>query len=834
MKKIILVQWMFIFCIISTFSVSKAFSQILNHPNIIYVSPKPESFHNHPATNIIIRCRDQVILESILSGNTFFLRAGSKQLQFDIKLLDDKKTIIINPLSNLPINEKIEVSLKKSILLENHRMLEPFGFYFYISGKISENFVDNEPITPKVNPPVLQNHEGKTLTGASSIISRVNSQFPINVMVNNNPGSGYYFVSTFSYNANYPNRTMILDNKGKIIYDRMRSHFVLDFKKLTNSLFCYADYSEHVYYILNDRFEEIDTIKAGNGYLLDIHELQVDKNTGHYFILAQENVEIDMSDSVEGGNTKAMVLGMIVQEIDEHKNVVFEWKTLDYLPVTAAKGQNLKGNKIDYAHCNAIELDTDTTLLLSSRHLNEIERIDRRTGNLIWRMGTDATYNDFTFVNDTIGFTYQHDIRRLPNGNVTLYDNGNLRGSDTSYSRALEYELDEDHKIARLVWQYKSPENTFGGFMGSVQRLSDGNTLIGWGGNAITFTEVSPNKNKVIEVSMAPWAYSYRAFKFDVEDIINLNQIPLIFDDTLPYCNEDSITVYNNLGSAILPPNVPESSYEILIKNNLATIYTETPNNFFNKKSTFLDFTYDQLKQKDTTICLGSTLQLQGSNKCGNLKYKWSTSDSSISITVSPKVSTKYWLEMTNGNYKRTDSVKVSISSVPDFSILGSKTFTVPYQVLTYSVPYSPANSYNWDVFNGNIVSGYNTNSIGVQLDDVDSIKLSAQIMNPLGCINNAKIAITPETKTQGLTDVNKRSDYKVFPNPTSEYLNIAAPFKNFQYKLVDLTGRLVMKSEITFQQSPVLIDIRDLPIGLYMLYLSSGDQLECLKIEKY
>ncbi len=834
MKKIILIKRVFLIGLFIVLSVTCLYSQIPNHPNIIYVSPKPGSIHNHPATNILIRCNSAIILESVLNRSSIFLKAGSKQLEFNLKVLDDKKTILIHPLYKLPVEEKIEVSFTESILLDGQKLVEPFVFHFYISGKISHDFVNNEPIVPSMSPPALQNNEGKTVTGSTSIINKVNSQYPINVMVSNNPSAGYYFVSTFSYNANYPNRAMILDNKGKIVYDRMRSHFVLDFKQLTSTTFCYADYTEHVYYILNSRFQEIDTIRAGNGYLLDIHELQVDKNTGHYFILAQENVEVDMSDSVEGGNPKAMVLGMIVQELDENKNVVFEWKTLDYLPITAAKGQNLKSNKIDYAHCNAIELDTDTTLLLSTRHLNEIERIDRRTGKLIWRLGPNATFNDFTILNDTIGFTYQHDIRRQQNGNITLYDNGNLRGSDTSYSRALEYELDEDHKTARLVWQYRSPSNTYGGFMGSVQRLSDGNTLIGWGGNVITFTEVNMSKDKVMEVSIAPWAFSYRAFKFEIEDIINLNQIPLIFDDTLPYCNQDSATIYSNLASAILPAGIPENAYEIQIKNNLATLYTETPNNFFNKRSTFLDFTYDQLKQKDTTICLGSALHIQGPNTCGNLKYKWSTFDSSVSINVSPKLSTKYWVEMTNGNYRRTDTLKVTVSSVPEFSILGSKTFTVPYQVMTYSVPYSPANTYNWEVFNGNIISGYNTNAVTIQLDDVDSIKVSAQIMNAIGCINNAKLSVTPESKAQGLSEMNNRSEYKIFPNPTSQYINISASFNDFHFKLVDLTGRVIINSVSSFQQNPVQIDMRDLPNGLYLLYLNSGDKFESLKIEKY
>src|SRR5690606_33427409 len=108
------------------------------------------------------------------------------------------------------------------------------------------------------------------------------------------------------------------------------------------------------------------------------------------------------------------------------------------------------GDYIDYAHGNAVELDSDGNILISSRHMNEITKIDRTTGEIIWRWG--GKNNEFTFVNDTLAFSFQHDIRRLPNGNVTLFDNGNHHKPPRS--RAVEYELDEVNKTATVVWQY--------------------------------------------------------------------------------------------------------------------------------------------------------------------------------------------------------------------------------------------------------------------------------------------------------------------------------------------------------------------------------------------
>ncbi len=67
------------------------------------------------------------------------------------------------------------------------------------------------------------------------------------------------------------------------------------------------------------------------------------------------------------------------------------------------------------------------------------------------------------------GFSHQHDIRRIPNGNITLFDNGNLH--DPHYSRAVEYQLDEVNKIATSVWEYKNNPETYSFAMGKNTKI---------------------------------------------------------------------------------------------------------------------------------------------------------------------------------------------------------------------------------------------------------------------------------------------------------------------------------------------------------------------------
>ena len=106
---------------------------------------------------------------------------------------------------------------------------------------------------------------------------------------------------------------------------------------------------------------------------------------------------------------------------------------------------------------------------------------------------------------------YQHHIRRIPNGNITLFDNGNYH--TPSYSRAVEYHLDEENKVATMVWQYRNVPDIYGFAMGSVQRLHNGNTLISWGSANPTVTEVTPAGEIAFQMDLPQGIYTYRTFR---------------------------------------------------------------------------------------------------------------------------------------------------------------------------------------------------------------------------------------------------------------------------------------------------------------------------------
>lgn len=261
------------------------------------------------------------------------------------------------------------------------------------------------------------------------------------------------------------------------------------------------------YYVRRDAFlNPIDTFFLQGAGVADIHEGKVWSDTS-MLILGVENVTMDLSETVPGGKAEATVLVNIIQEQTFDGRVVFEWRSTDHIPVTDATADiDLTQNYIDYLHINSVSRDVDAHLLVSCRHTDEVIKIHHKTGAVIWRLGGQSSKrNQFRFIDDStneyIGFSHQHTAFRTSRGTLMLFDNGNLK-PEPQRTRVVEYEIDELQKSARRVWQFMPPANIFVSSMGNVQELSNGNFIIGYGGETtdILAHEVSRERGIVAEL----------------------------------------------------------------------------------------------------------------------------------------------------------------------------------------------------------------------------------------------------------------------------------------------------------------------------------------------
>jgi hypothetical protein len=308
-----------------------------------------------------------------------------------------------------------------------------------------------------------------------------------------NPSPGYL---NFDWEMNY---TFLVDNYGKIQYKDSALNGLGHFRKfLKNGNWMTIGLKN--YYVFDHNMQLIDSIPFPKSYYVEFHEFDILSN-GHYLILCIQIREMDLS-SIPGGSKTAQVFGNVLIETDRTGKIYWNWNSFDHYKLSdATEDINFTQEAIDWTHFNSFAEDSDGNILVSVRHFDEITKIDKKTGDIIWRLGGSMCKNNqFTFIDDDFkgftGFSHQHSISCLANGNILMYDNGNLKTPQVS--RTVEYEIDQINKTAKKVWEYKDVMNSYQSSMGSAYRLANGNTIINSGYGKVT--EVRPNKQIAFEL----------------------------------------------------------------------------------------------------------------------------------------------------------------------------------------------------------------------------------------------------------------------------------------------------------------------------------------------
>jgi hypothetical protein len=353
------------------------------------------------------------------------------------------------------------------------------------------------------------------------------SDFPtVTVTTNYAPGvgDGYIFQSVGLATPGVGYYAMILTNDGSPVWYRELTNACWDFKVLPNGLLHYGEQIHALSYtgggdvfhqILDENYYPVEAVQAGNGYVAEAHDFKMLPN-GNVLLVGYYLSEVDMSRVVQGGNPAAQVSGAVLQELDGQRNVVWQWRTWDHYPFTQ-EWVNSTAAVISEFHINCLFEDTDGNLVISTP--DWVKKINRQTGDIMWHLG--GVENQFTFVGVTqqegVSAFASHDINRLPNGHVLLYNNSRF-GVPGSTSTVHEYALDETNRVATHIWTYTPEPGISGPFQGSAQRLDNGNTFIGWGGlpgvTTASCTEVS-GTNVVFQMKFDNTnVVSYRSFRF--------------------------------------------------------------------------------------------------------------------------------------------------------------------------------------------------------------------------------------------------------------------------------------------------------------------------------
>src|ERR671920_686415 len=269
------------------------------------------------------------------------------------------------------------------------------------------------------------------------------------------------------------------------------------------------------YGIADSTYREIARIRAANGYDGDHHEFHISPQDTA-LITIYSPVPVDLTPF--GGLQSGLAWQGIIQELDiETGEVLFEWRSLEHVGLDETYAGLMQDGRsgFDYFHINSIDVDHDDNLLVSARETFAVYKIDRGSGEIIWRLG--GKKSDFE-MQEGSRFAFQHDARRLPDGTISIFDNGTTvfdNGTPRAVedSRAIVLDVDEKRMTASLVHEYTHPDGQKADAAGNTQVLPNSNVFVGWG-RALAISEFDHDGKMLFDLRLPAENRSYRAFRF--------------------------------------------------------------------------------------------------------------------------------------------------------------------------------------------------------------------------------------------------------------------------------------------------------------------------------
>ena len=312
---------------------------------------------------------------------------------------------------------------------------------------------------------------------------------------------------------------VILDNAGQPVWLRLLQNEGIDVMAFRAQAYkgetvltwwegLHTGYGQGEYVIFDHSYHEIARFGAANGYEGDHHEFLITPEDTA-LITIYSKVPMDLSGV--GGPVEGVVLDGIAQEIDiESGEVLFEWHSLEHVGLEESLYEPPSDLEaaFDYFHINSIDPMPGGYLLISARRTCAVYKVDRKTGEVVWRLGGEQS--DFK-MGAGVRTALQHDARRHPDGTITIFDNGNVNRVDQS--RGIVVEVDEDKMIASLVREYTHPDRLLSDTQGNVQVLPKGNVFVGWG-SAPFFSEFNHHGELLFHAAFPTEGETYRAFRF--------------------------------------------------------------------------------------------------------------------------------------------------------------------------------------------------------------------------------------------------------------------------------------------------------------------------------
>ena len=210
---------------------------------------------------------------------------------------------------------------------------------------------------------------------------------------------------------------------------------------------------------------DLNKIQKENEFKVIHHDVLMDEHNNIYTLYRPKKVS-EYRDE-KGTLCKDTLGGDGILVLDTLGNVLKTWSAWDIWNIK--EDPFIARYKYDRFHMNAVSFDRDGNYLVSVPIEDQIWKINKSTGKLMWKFGRNG---DFKMDADSY-FSFQHAPYINSKGDLMLFNNG----LHEMQSGALSYKLDEKNKTAETTLNVKLPKEKYTSRMGNAFLMPNGNLL---------------------------------------------------------------------------------------------------------------------------------------------------------------------------------------------------------------------------------------------------------------------------------------------------------------------------------------------------------------------
>jgi len=296
--------------------------------------------------------------------------------------------------------------------------------------------------------------------------------------------------------------------------------------------------------------------------------------------------------------------------------------------------------------------------------------------------------------------------------------------------------------------------------------------------------------------------------------VVNTESVPDLAGKSQKTCSGSSVTIGDTMSGITYtwtsnsPSGFSSSAEQPVVNPTASTTYYLTASNALGcSQSDSVVVSVSPLPavtlNTNKAICIGNSANIGVAGVLG-ITYKWTSSagnytSKSSNPLVKPTVNTTYYLTATSTNThcSVTDSVDVTVNSLPTVSAGNNDTFTMSGTPILLK-GFSPSGG-KWEGQNVDSAGDFTPSTLG-------SFTLTYTYTNSSGCSDSAMTIITVINTPTGIDNASaSRFDVSIYPNPFTTNTNVEytlAQSQDVTIKVYDMNGKSLIENTEMNQSS--------------------------------